>query len=126
MTQKMSQGLVENSIQEPCVGFVCVKEGIYCIVLNPTLLLIALCAFPHIRNIHVLVLFMSLVVTVTYARTSSLTHQYKHPRRLRKAVNYNHDIPAGNSFQRGGKGALWVLNTISPMSCPLSLSLAFP
>lgn len=49
---------------------------------------------PHIRNIHISVLFMSLVVTVTYARTSSLTPTQAH----QGAVNCQRDIPAGNSF----------------------------
>ena len=51
----------------------------------------------YIRNIHVVRLFMSLVVTVMYARTSSLTHQSKHTGGLRKAENCNRNIPAGNS-----------------------------
>ncbi len=76
---------------------VCDKDT-YCITSKPTLLLIAHCALPHIPTIHILVLFLSLVVTVTYARTSSLTHQYKHIRRVRRLwitiVTFQQEIPS--------------------------------
>lgn len=56
-------------------GNVCVEKDIYCITSKPTLVLTAHCALPHIHNILVYLLFLSLAVTVTYARTSSLAHQ---------------------------------------------------
>lgn len=67
MTQRMSHGLVGNSIQELCVdtcGTVCVKKRHYTNV-KPTLLLIAHCALPRVRYFNVSVLFLSHVVTVT-------------------------------------------------------------
>lgn len=71
---------------------------------------------------------MSHVVTVTYARTSSLTHQYKHIGGLRRAVNYNCDIRARNSFSEGARVgrvcSVGFEHDISPISRSLFLSLS--
>lgn len=123
----MSHGLVGNSIQKLCVGYMgmCVRKK--------TLLLLDLhFCWLHTVLSHTSVIFMSLCylwalfVTLTYARTSSLT------RHTRKAVDYKCDIPAGNSFSKGGKGGLcasvwWGCsvssNTTSNTSCSLSLTV---
>lgn len=52
-------------------GNVCAEQNIYCITIKPALVLSAHCALPHTCNIHGSLLFLSLVVTVTYAGTPS-------------------------------------------------------